>query len=117
MNSLLSREVDDANNFWNWGGLYIGYRSVDCLFGRDGHQIGYFAEGDEVYGCAGNYIGEVRSGNRLITNLSKKAWTRKSVAARSFKTSPGHRDTSSKEMLTGFEDFAAPSERNSLVNA
>jgi hypothetical protein len=117
MNSLLSREVDDVNNFWNWRGHYVGYRSVDCLFGRDGRQIGYFAEGDEVYGCAGNYIGEVRSGNRLITNLSKKAWTRKSVSAHAFKTSPGHRDISSKEMLTGFEDFPAPSERNRLINA
>ena len=38
-------------------------------------RAGYFAEGDEVYGCAGDYPGETR----LITNLGKKAWTRNSL--------------------------------------
>jgi hypothetical protein len=97
--------------FWNWRGRYVGYRSSDCLFGHEGAQIGYFAEGDEVYGCAGDYLGEVRGDNRLITNLSKKAWTRKSVIPRFLKSSPGHHDVNAKEMLAGYEDFPAPAER------
>ena len=104
-------ELDKANNFWSWRGLFVGYRSSGCLFGRDGRQVGYFAEGDEVYGCAGNYIGEVRGDNRLITNLSKKAWKRREVAPRLWKSSTGPRDVNAKEMLVGFEDFPVPTER------
>jgi hypothetical protein len=102
--------VDEPKSFWNWHGRYIGYRTSDCLFGSDGRQIGYFAEGDEVYGCAGDYLGEIRGENRLITNLSKKAWTRRTVVPRVFKNSPGHRDVNPKEMLVGYKDFPAPQE-------
>jgi len=100
--------TDTSSSFWDWSGRYVGYRLTDCLFRDDGHQIGYFAEGDEVYGCNGEYIGEVRSGNRLITNLKKKAWTRGSFEPRSLKSSPGHPNLGAREMLTGFEDFPAP---------
>lgn len=89
----------------------MGYRLCDDLFCHDGHQLGYFAEGDEVYGCNGGYIGEVRSGDRLITNLKKKAWTRRSLIPRLLKSSPGHRDVNGKEMLAGYEDFPVPPER------
>ena len=104
-------DADDTKFFWSWRGRYVGYRNSGCLFSRDGWQVGYFAEGDEVYGCTGDYVGEVRGDNRLITNLSKKAWTRRSVIPRFLKTSPGHRDVNAKEMLAGFEDFPAPIER------
>jgi len=105
------RVADGIQSFWNWCGRYIGYRTADCLFGSDGRQIGYFAEGDEIYGCAGDYIGEVRGNSRLITNLSKKAWRRKTVTPRVFKNYPGHRDVNPKEMLVGFQDFPDPAER------
>jgi hypothetical protein len=100
--------MSDLDTFWNWQGRYVGYRISGCLFSCDGRQLGYFAEGDEVYGCSGEYIGEVRSTNRLITHLSKKAWTRTSVTPRRLKSSPGHSDINAKEMLVGFEDFPAP---------
>jgi hypothetical protein len=104
--------VSDEKSFWSWRGRYVGYRSSDCLFGPDGRQLGYFAEGDEVYGCAGDYLGEVRGDSRLITNLCKKAWTRKSVIPRFLKgSSSGHHDVNAKEMLAGYEDFPAPPER------
>jgi hypothetical protein len=109
--SAVRGEVDDTNTFWSWQGRYVGYRSSGCLFNCDGRQVGYFAEGDEVYGCTGNYLGEIRGGNRLITNLSKKAWTRRSVIPRLLNSSPSHRNVSTKEMLAGFEDFPAPPER------
>jgi len=117
MSALRGEDVDDAKSFWSWRGRYVGYRSFDCLFGHNGRQIGYFAEGDEVYGCAGDYLGEVRGDSRLITNLSKKAWTRKSliprksVIPRFLQKFPGHHDVNAKEMLSGYEDFPAPRER------
>ena len=104
-------EQPDFSIFWNWGGRYVGYRVSDGLFWHNGRQVGYFAEGDEIYGCNGDYLGEVRSGNRLITNLSKKAWTRASLIPRFLKSSPGHQDLNAREMLAGFEDFPLPPER------
>lgn len=111
MRARTGEDVDDSKNYWSWCGRYVGYRSSGCLFNRDGTQVGYFAEGDEVYGCSGNYIGEVRSDNRLITNLSKKAWTRKSVTPRLLKNSSWPHDMNAKEMLAGFEDFPVLGER------
>jgi hypothetical protein len=104
-------ELADVNIFWNWSGQYVGYRLSDDLFWYDGRQAGYFAEGDEVYGCNGGYLGEVRGGNRLITNLKKKAWTRGSLIPRLLRSSPGHTDLNAKEMLVGFEDFPVPLQR------
>ena len=101
----------EFNIFWNWSGHYIGYRLSDGLFGDDGRQVGYFAEGDEIYGCNGDYLGEVRGTNRLITNLSKKAWTRRGLTPQLLKSSPGHQDVNAKDMLVGFEDFPVLRER------
>ena len=100
-----------TNAFWNWNGHYVGYRLSDCLFSYQGLQVGYFAEGDEVYASNGDYMGEVRSGNRLITNLSKKAWRRGAFSPQVLKSgSPGHPDVSPKEMIVGYADFSVPQE-------
>ena len=107
---LLPNRSVSSHDFWNWSGHYVGYRLSDGLFAHDGHQVGYFAEGDEVYGCRGDYLGEVRGADRLITNLKKKAWTRRSSPARVLEESPGHRDVIAKEMLAGFEDFPVQQE-------
>src|SRR5579884_1133388 len=105
MNAQRGEEMTEINAFWTWSGQYVGFRSSDCLFGPDGRQVGYFAEGDEIYASSGAYIGEIRGGNRLITNLSKKAWTRRAFVPRSLKSSPGRANVSPREMLAGFEDF------------
>lgn len=97
----------DLKAYWGWNGHYIGYRASDGLFHRNGQQIGYFAEGDEIYACSGNYLGEVRAGNRLITNVSKKAWTRSISTPRDLKRSVGHRDLNARDMLPGYFDFPA----------
>jgi len=104
-------QVPDFNIYWNWAGHYVGLRVSDGLFYSDGRQLGFFAEGDEVYRCDGNYLGEVRGRNRLITNLSKKAWTRRGVVPSSLKSSQAHPELNAKEMLLGYEDFPAPSSR------
>ncbi len=111
MNTRTGEELADATIFWNWSGRYVGYRLSDGLFCYDGQQVGYFAEGDEVYGCDGNYMGEIRSRNRLITNRSKTAWTRQKLVPRSLKSSPGHRDVNAKDMLAGYEDFPVSPDR------
>jgi hypothetical protein len=95
--------------FWNWSGSYVGYRASDGLFHMDGHQVGYFAEGDEIYGCQGGYLGEVRGPGRLITNLSKKAWARKTQVPCALKRSVAHRNIEPMEMLPGYEDFPVAS--------
>ena len=97
--------MTDLKSFWNWGGHYVGYRLSDCLFSHSGQQLGYFAEGDEIYGCTGEYLGEVRKGDRLITNLGKKAWTRRTVVPTVQKSAPGQSDIGAKEMLPNYEDF------------
>lgn len=105
MNVDKGEDMADLNAFWSWSGRYVGYRISDCLFDREGRQLGYFAEGDEVYKCSGEYIGEVRAGNRLITNLSKKTWTRRILAPQLGKGCKGPRDVNAKDMLAGYEDF------------
>jgi hypothetical protein len=102
-------ELADLNGFWNWSGKYAGYRLSDNLFSCDGHQVGYFGEGDEVYGCDGGYLGQVRGTDRLITNLSKRLWTRRTLIPRLMKSSQGQRDVDARQMLDGYEDFPVPS--------
>lgn len=94
-----------AVSFWNCSGSYVGYRTSDRLFHRDGHQIGYFAEGNEIYGCNGEYLGEVRGLDRLITNPSKKAWARRATAPCSIEHSVGHRDREPVAVRPGYADF------------
>ena len=97
--------MSDINTFWNWAGRYVGQRVCDDLFSSSGRQIWYFAEGDEVYGCNGAYLGEVRSGNRLITNLSKNKWTRRAFPPRTSKRNPEQTDATAKVLLSGYIDF------------
>jgi len=103
--------MEISSAFWDWNGHYVGYRVSDSLYSNDGHQIGCFAEGDEVYAYNGSYIGEVRSGNRLIANSTKKKWTRPAFVPQLLKSnSPGRPDVTPKDMLAGYEDF--PASRN-----
>jgi hypothetical protein len=95
--------------FWGWSGKCIGYRIEDALFTCEGKQLGQFAEGDEVYGSNGDYLGEVRNGDRLITNLSKVTWKRNVFAPGFSKISSERTDASAKQIPTGFQDFPFPS--------
>jgi hypothetical protein len=60
-----------SNWFWTWRGVSFGYRKEDQLFTYRGVQAGRFYD-DDVYGADGRYLGEIKSGNRLITDRSKK---------------------------------------------
>lgn len=97
-----------SKEFWTSSGNYIGRRVSDGLFHRDGHQIGYFAEGNEIYACDGSYLGEVRGSDRLITNPNKKLWARKTRIP-VFEHSSKSFDLPPIVLLPGFEDFPADS--------
>ncbi len=98
--------MKDSKSFWSWQGTYIGYRFDDSLFSSDGRQLGLFYDGDEVYACDGHYLGEIRGGDRLISNIAKKMWKRGLVTPSVRRQVPGFANASSKEMLLSFEDFA-----------
>ena len=105
MNLRNGEPPSNGNIFWSWGGRYVGVRVSDGLFYFDGRQLGFFAEGDEVYGCDGTYLGEVRLRDRLIRNIEKKAWTRRSVIPSLLPGSRCHADLKAREMPSGYEDF------------
>jgi hypothetical protein len=56
---------------FKWGGECFGYRDNDNLRTHDGRHVGKF-HGDEIYGPDGQYLGEITSEPRLISNKSKK---------------------------------------------
>ena len=94
-------------NLWTWGGVYFGYREGELLFNYRGRCVGRFC-GDEVYGRRGEYLGEIMSDDRLITNKSKKSW-------RSGPAPRAHRGAVAPfvnyvgyVMYAGYEDFPAP---------
>jgi len=95
------------SKFWNCSGNYVGYRAADGLFHRDGHQIGYFAEGNEIYGCNGRYLGEVRGKDRLISNLSKRDWARSVRLPSAVEHPSENRKLSPVVVHPGYEDFPA----------
>lgn len=58
-------------DFWAWGGKYIGFKSGNYLFSRKGNPIGYF-QNEILYDFSGKYLAEIRNKDRLITVLSHK---------------------------------------------
>lgn len=96
--------------FWTWGGKSFGYRRDDNLWTHRGRHIGRF-HGDEIYGRDGIYLGEVRNGNRLITNLAKKHWRKAPFLP--YVDTVGYVpyvDYVGYVMYVGYEDFPGPNE-------
>jgi hypothetical protein len=107
---MVGLEIDEkpAPITWLWtcSGKFFGYRLGDALFTYKGYQAGQFGEGDEIYNSAGQYIGEIRMFNRLVTNVSKRTWYRKpflSHVGASFRRTA---DLESIQIRPGFEDFS-----------
>ncbi len=94
---------------WTWDGTYFGYRQGDSLFSHGGNEAGRFY-GDEVYGADGRYLGELRNGSRLITNLAKSSRIRSVFAPRIAGSHAARADYVGYAMLAGYEDFPDPSE-------
>ena len=93
---------------WTCGGECFGYRQDDALFTYEGKQVGRFAEGDEVYGREGQYLGELRRADRLITNLTKKKWNRAGFSPKSGSRYGPTGNLSPNEVRPGYEDFPSP---------
>jgi hypothetical protein len=93
--------------YWTWGGECFGYRRDDRLFAYHGLQVGRFY-GDEVYGADGRYLGEVKSGNRLITHLGKKGWVKSSFGAVQGGSYARYANYAGYAMYAGYEDFPSP---------
>lgn len=94
---------------WTCSGEFFGYRIEDSLFTYAGRQAGQFGEGDEIYDAKGEYIGEVRLLNRLITNLSKRTWRRRPFLSRAGTRFKRSGDLASVPIAPGFEDFPSSS--------
>ena len=93
---------------WTCRGECFGYRQGDALFTYDGRQVGQFAEGDEIYGRDGRYLGEISRTGRLITNASKKTWTRAGFSPTAGNRFSKNNDVSPNEIRPGYEDFPSP---------
>jgi hypothetical protein len=107
---MVSLEIDEKSApftwLWTCSGKFFGYRLGDALFTYKGDQAGEFGEGDEIYNSAGQYIGEMQTFNRLVTNVSKRTWHRKpflSHVGASFRRTA---DLESIQIRPGFEDFS-----------
>lgn len=94
---------------WTWGGECFGYRQGDRLFAYHGRQVGRF-HGDEVYGSDGRYLGEVKNGNRLITNTSKRGWSRGGFGTVMGGSYARYANYVGYAMYAGHEDFRSPDE-------
>lgn len=94
---------------WTWGGECFGYRMGDKLLTYNGVQIGRF-DGDEVYGTDGRYLGEVKSHNRLITNLAKKHHRHSRFAPSRSGSYCRYANYVGYTMYAGYEDFPSPDE-------
>lgn len=92
---------------WNWGGECFGYRVGDALYAYHGLQVGMFY-GDEVYGADGRYLGEVISGDRLITHRSKTSWRRSAFSPLQYGSYARHANYAGYAMYADYEDFPSP---------
>lgn len=61
------------DHVWTWSGTYFGYFNGEDLFTHDGRHVGKRRESGEIYDARGQYLGELKNENRLITNLSKRS--------------------------------------------
>lgn len=91
-------------NYWAWGGKYIGYRSGDYLYSRNGNPMGKFY-GEELYNFSGDYIGEIRSNDRLIIRSSKKDKRKSTITRPSGRSGRSYCDYIGYVMMVGYEDF------------
>lgn len=72
---IYTTQYDNLDWVWNWAGKCFGYVDRDELWKYSGQFAGLVVKNDnvpEVYNENGEYICEIYSNGRLITDLSKK---------------------------------------------
>lgn len=83
----------------------LGYRDGDELWTYNGRHVGRF-EGDDVYGPDGRYLGELRNGERLITNRSKANYRRSGFTPYANRVAYAkYADYAGYAMYSGYEEF------------
>lgn len=93
---------------WTWEGECFGYKEGSNLWTYDGRHVGGF-HGDEVFAADGRYLGEIKSNNRLITNLSKKSKLRGIFTPYANRAAfVKYVDYVGYVMYAGYEDFPGP---------
>jgi len=94
---------------WTWGGEPFGYFDGEYLYTHYGKNVGRLRS-QFIYAPDGSYLGEIRSGNRLLTSIA-----RKSTCSLTFKPKPDRPAVERREsiagsgMYIGYEDFPSPS--------
>jgi len=94
---------------WTWGGHILlpsrRRESVD----HNGKQVRRLGD-QEIFDQDGQYLGEVKNDNRLITNLSKKSWRGPGITpyANRVRHVP-YVNFAGYVMYVGYEDFPDPS--------
>lgn len=89
---------------WRWSGEYFGYRDNDELWAYHGRLFGKF-HGDEVYGSDGAYLGEIRDGDRLITETAKRNKSHSSFGTRQRGVGGLRGMRGARGLIAGYEDF------------
>jgi hypothetical protein len=93
---------------WTWGGKCFGYIDGENLWTHNGKHVGRIY-GDEIYGANGIYLGELKSENRLITNIAKKSWKKYSFTPYAPRVGyVPYADYVGYVMYAGYEDFPPP---------
>lgn len=94
--------------YWTWSGKCFGYQVGNVLRTHDGYDVGRL-HGDEIYGRDGQYMGEVRNDNFLITCVSKRK--RRTSSFTPYAPNAGYvpfTDYVGYVMYSGYEDFPFP---------
>ena len=91
-------------DFWSWGGKYIGFRSGNYLYSRTGKPVGYF-HNEVLYDFTGKYLAEIRDNNRLITVISHKSYKTNSIIQPINSCGRSCGNYIGNVMISGCEDF------------
>lgn len=82
-----------------------GRHYLSLRFADDGHQVGYFAEGDESVWLQWRLFGRGSEWKSPHYQPQQKGLDQTKLNTAGDESVPGHHDVSAKEMLSGFEDF------------
>ena len=72
--AIYTTQLDELDWIWNWSGKCFGYIDRDELWKYTGQFAGLIVSDDnvsEIYNENGEYIGEVYSNGRLVSDLTK----------------------------------------------
>jgi CheY-like chemotaxis protein len=92
-------------DIWTWNGEYFGFREGDDLWTYQGHHVGRFRRGVEVFRPDGLYLGDIMD-DRLVVDWHKTARRASSFVPYENKT-PRNKFTDREQfdMQIGFKDF------------